>query len=356
MKFFLVISLVFTLSSCIQLEKPVTDIRKFSLEKNNGYLLFHFHTPFTQDGYIKQIDLNGNEIQKYNIEDSLFAPSDVFKFDNNFYFASGAYSNDNKVINYNPQTKKMSLIETKQKKYIEKYFKKSNSEYIITILDSNNQNEYCDITLKKCNYLSEAFRTHDITVLENYVIAVGINKSAINDQKGILQIKKMDSNFKPLEEIHLDNMPNYFTYTSPDEKLYLFMFNGDIVSIDSDLNIKKFPFYSFAPFSGNPKIITYNKNVSIDNNTILINFKLNDEDKSYLAKLNFDKATPTMQIISSNTDEQILNVDDSKPEVYTRSYVNDKTIITVRDITTLKVIKTILLESDDPIYFVDNIE
>lgn len=63
-----------------------------------------------------------------------------------------------------------------------------------------------------------------------------------------------------------------------------------------------------------------------------------------------------MQIISSNTDEQILNVDDSKPEVYTRSYVNDKTIITVRDITTLKVIKTILLESDDPIYFVDNIE
>lgn len=53
--------------------------------------------------------------------------------------------------------------------------------------------------------------------------------------------------------------------------------------------------------------------------------------------------------------ESILNVDHSKTEVYTRSYSNDKTIITVRDIKTLKAKNKFILNNNDSIYFVDKI-
>lgn len=53
---------------------------------------------------------------------------------------------------------------------------------MIVIMDKNDNNEFCDIDSNKCIKFSEDYRTHDITVLDDFVIAVGLDKSAISDQ------------------------------------------------------------------------------------------------------------------------------------------------------------------------------
>lgn len=142
------------------------------------------------------------------------------------FFTSGAYSDDTKVMKYNPKKKELSLFDTNQNKFIEKYHKDDKSEYIITVLDkNNNNNEVCDIKLNKCIESLENYRAHTVTTLDNYIIVVGINKT-LSSTKNSIQLKKFNRNLEALKEVTLDQIPNYFTYTSEDQKLYIFMKNG----------------------------------------------------------------------------------------------------------------------------------
>lgn len=134
------------------------------------------------------------------------------------------------------------------------------------------------------------------------------------------------------------------------------MYNGDIVKIDSDLNTETYPL-DLSYLSKNATHVTYQKNVRLDKNKILVNLEINEVDKKtkLLAKISFENKVPKVDIVRSNLEEKILNMDNEKTEVYTRSYVSDKTVITVRDTKTLKVKNEILLNNNDPIYFVDKI-
>jgi predicted small secreted protein len=352
-KLILFLVLSFVLASCNNQPGVIKDLTKFSTDKEGEYLLFHFTTPFTEDGYIKEVDKEGKELKKYSIKDERFAPSDVFIFDDKYYFVSGAYSNDTKIIEYNPKSQLMSLVPTHQENFVEKYFKNNNSQYITTVLDKNENNDLCDINKKKCIRFSEHYRTHDVTVLDDSLIAVGV---AINNQDNAIKIKKMNKNMETIKEVDLNNFPNYFTFTSPDQKLYLFMVNGEIVEVDSELNIEQYPM-DISSFTTGTINVTYQKNVMLDPNTILMNLEINESDKKtkLLAKISFKGKLPKIEVIDTNLEETILNVDYKSSEVFTRTYVGKNTIINIRDAKTLKIKHSFKINNNDPIYFIDNI-
>lgn len=357
--YFTIIIIVFfmVLVSCNHNQK-LGNLENFYTEKKGNYLLFHFSSPLENDGYISEVDEKGKVIKKYNISDKHFAPSDVFHYGNNYYFASGAYSNDNKLIKYNPINQKLSKINSKQKKHIEKYFEDDKTKYIITTLDKYNNNEFCNITINKCYQFDPNYRTHDITILDSSLIAVGINKNADRIfQKDLVKIRKYDQNMKIVKEVTLDYLPHYFTYTSPTYKLYMFMYNGDIVEINSNLDVNTYPLkinFDLKDITG----IRYNKNVMLDDNNILVNIEIKQPNNksTFIAKVSLIKGTPNIEVLQNSSEETILNVDYDNGEVYTRSYTDNKTTIKIRDSETLETKNTIILNNNDAIYFVDNIK
>lgn len=357
MKNFLILFCICTifLGGCVQ-DKPLDDLTKFSTDNKGDYLLFHFINPLGKEGYISEVDDDGKVIKNFKIRDKHFAPSDVFYYSDNFFFTSGAYSDDTKVMKYNPKKKELSLFDTNQKKFIEKYHKDDKSEYIITVLDKNDNNEVCDIKLNKCIESSESYSAHTVTTLDNYIIVVGINKT-LSNTKNSIQLKKFNRNLEALKEVTLDQIPNYFTYTSEDQKLYIFMKNGDIVEIDSDLNVHSYPI-NISDFSENIENVKYNKNVMVDKKRILVDMEIKADDKKtdILAEISFEKDVPTMNVIQKGINEDILNVDYETEEVFTRSYVDKKTVISIRDTKKFDLKNRLVLSNKDPIYFVDNIK
>ncbi|MCR8939393.1 hypothetical protein O0555_18950 [Brevibacillus laterosporus] len=75
-----------------------------------------------------------------------------------------------------------------------------------------------------------------------------------------------------------------------------------------------------------------------------------------LAEISFEKDVPTMNVIQKGINEDILNVDYETEEVFTRSYVDKKTVISIRDTKKLDLKNRLVLGNKDPIYFVDNIK
>jgi hypothetical protein len=341
---------------CVQAQ-PLEDLTTFSTDNEGDYLLFHFISPFKKEGYIAEVDHDGKVIKKFKITDQHFAPSDVFYYLNNFYFASGGYSNASKVMKYNPKKRKLSLLDTNQKKFIEKYYKDSKSEYIITVIDKYNNNELCDIKLNKCISFSGNYRAHDVTTLDNYVIVVGVDKSESTTKEDMVKVSKLNRNLEVLEEVTLEQIPNYFTYTSPDQKLYLFMKNGDIVEIDRDLNIHSYSI-NFSTLSDHIMEVRYRKNVMIDKKRILVDIEIEEANKKtyILAEISFENDVPAMKVIQKGKDEDLLNVDYESGEVFTRSYVDNKTVISIRDMKKFDLKNQLILSNKDPIYFVDNIK
>lgn len=344
------------LSGCNQASE-ISDVTKFSTEKKGDYLLFHLMDPFKEEGYISEIVNTGDEVYRHIITDKHFSPSDVFQYNGNFFFASGAYSNDTKVMKYNPTNRELSLIETNQESFIEKYYNDSDSEYIVTVIDKDNKNNVCDIKSEKCIQISNEYIAQDVTTLNNNVIVVGIDNNATGNKDNVVLIKMLNKDLELIKESYLDILPNYFTYTSPDQKLYLFMINGDIVEIDSNLNINTYSM-DLADTYKDITRVGYNKNVMIDKNNILVNVEIqrSKDSLNFLAKISLENDGVQMDIVENSTDESILNVDLDSNEVYTRSYINEKTVITVRDTKTLKVKNKFELKNKDPIYFVDNIK
>ncbi|WP_071458636.1 hypothetical protein [Bacillus massilinigeriensis] len=333
------------------------DVTNFSTEKKGDYLLFHLIDPFKEEGYISEVKNTGEVVYKHIISDKHFAPSDVFQYNGNFFFASGAYSDDSKVMMYSPLTQKLSLIKTNQKEYIEKYYNNGSSEYIITVMDKHNSNHVCDIKKNHCVKFSDKYTAQDVTTLNDDIIVVGVDQNANGNKENVTIIKKLNKNLELIKEVPLNLLPNYFTYTSPDQRLYLFMINGDIVKIDSNLNINKYS-VDLSSVSKNTTRVVYNKNVMIDRENILINLEIQESKKNLnlLAKISFEDEEPKIEIVEDSTNESILNVDSKSNEVYTRSYINEETVITVRDTKILKVKNKLKLDNKDPIYFVDNIK
>lgn len=294
---------------------------------------------------------------KHILTDKHFSPSDIFQYEKNFYFASGAYSNDSKVMKYDPKDKSLSLMDTNQDAFIEKFYKNGESEYIMTLIDGNGVNEVCDINLQKCQSFSGKHNALDVTTLNNKVVIVGLDTNALGNEENVTSIKMLNKELELIKEVNLNIIPNYFTYTSPDQKLYLFMINGDIVEIDSNLNTNTFPI-DLSSISKNVIKVLYNKNVMLDKNHILVNVEIHEPNKKVtaLANISFEKDAPELELIESSYDEIILNVDNDSNEVYTRSYVENKTVINIRDINTLMVKNRIELKNDDAIYFVDNVK
>ncbi len=306
--------------------------------------------PFKHKGYIIEVQDSGNVVYKHSITDKHFSPSDIFQYNGKFYFASGAYSNDTKVMKYNPTSQKLTLIETNQNKFIEKYYNDGDSEYIVSVMDNKNSNDICNIKLKKCVQLSNDYMVHDVTTLNNYVIVVGVDKNAIGNKENVVLIKKLNKNLETIEESYIDFYPSYFTYTSPDQKLYLFMIN-------ENLNINTYSM-ELTDIANNITNVKYNKNVNIGKDSILVNVEIQEPEKNinFLAKLSFKNGGIQMNTVKDSENEDILNVDSNSNEVFTRSYVDGRTVITIRDTKTLKVKNKLKLDNKDPIYFVDNIK
>lgn len=328
--------------------QQIDNVTSFSPQNKGEYLLFHLMSPFEDEGYIVEVDAQGKVKHKLTIKDEHFAPSDVFYYLNNYYFASGAYSNDFKVMEYNPETRKITLIDTNQKKYIEHYYKDEQSEYIITTLDKNDNNEICDIKKNKCMSIGDGYIAHSLTTLDNFIIVIGLN-----DRNSSI-VKKYNRDFEFLEEIKMENKPAYFTYTSEDQKLYLFMKNGDIVEIDSHLKMNTYPI-NLTSISNNIKEVNYQKNVMLGPKRILMDLEIKADTKTHMiAEISFDKNGPSFEIINKGTDEDILNVGYTSGEVFTRSSDGKNTVIYVRDTEKLELLHRFVLTNKDAIYFVDN--
>lgn len=133
------------------------------------------------------------------------------------------------------------------------------------------------------------------------------------------------------------------------------MNDGIIEVIDKNLNKEEFKIDLPQRFKNINKY-RFNKNVPLEEETILINIEVGNEEekKDILAKISLSESKPTVQVIQEGKKEDILNVDYKSGEVFTRSYVNDKTTINIRNLNNLKVENTFTLENDDPIYFVDH--
>lgn len=134
------------------------------------------------------------------------------------------------------------------------------------------------------------------------------------------------------------------------------MTNGNIVRVDSNLNIDSYPL-NLDIFTEDIGRVEYKKNVMVGPNRILVGIKLEVGGKltELLAEISFKNDEPVVNVIQEDTDEDVINVDYDSGEVYTRSYVNKRSVITIRDTKNLELINQFILENNDPIYFVDNI-
>ncbi|MDF9414176.1 hypothetical protein E1B06_21290 [Brevibacillus laterosporus] len=135
------------------------------------------------------------------------------------------------------------------------------------------------------------------------------------------------------------------------------MKNGDIVEIDSDLNAYSYPI-NLSGLSENIESVKYNKNIMVDKKRILVDMEIKADEKktNILAEISFEKDIPTMNVIQKGINEDILNVDYETEEVFTRSYVDKKTVISIRDTKKFDLKNRLVLSNKDPIYFVDNIK
>lgn len=342
------------LSGCRQ-SNAIDDITNFTTKSEGDYLLFHLIDPYDDKGYIIELNESGDEVEKYVITDQRFAPADVFAYQNQFYFASGAYSGDTGVMSYNPATHKISMVETNQDRFIEKYYKDSVSEYITTLSDENGHNTVCDI-IQRESMTWKGYTAYDITSLNDSLIIVGVQHNQISTTKNLTVVRKYDRDFNLIKEIKLDSVPNYFTHTSLDQKLYLFIETGEIIEIDSDLNTTLYPLD--LPNKSQNFVMSFNKNVVLDNGDLVMNIKLQEVDTyiDCLARISFKNHIPYIELIDNSHDESIINADEKAKEVYTRSYVNKKAVIKVRDMDDLRVKHEFKLKNANPIYFVDNIK
>lgn len=144
----------------------------------------------------------------------------------------------------------------------------------------------------------------------------------------------------------------------PNQKLYLFMRNGNIVEISSDLNINSYSF-DLSFFSDEIAFVEYNKSIMLDENNILVNVKIqtiNGKKISFIAKISIGSGQPQIEMIKNTSGEYILNVDNDENEFYTKSFVNNKNVISIWDTKSIKIKNKIILSDEDTIYFVDRIK
>jgi hypothetical protein len=338
----------------LETTEELSDVTIFSPQGDGEYLLFHLRGPYQGKGYINEVSDLGEIIKKHSITDKHFSSSDIFHIQDNYYFTSGGYSGETEVMKYSPSDKKISLIETNQNQFIEKYYRDDVSEYIITVLDKDSTNDICDIQQKKCISSPKGYMAHNITSIDNNVMVVLINNNPVNGAEKISSIQKYDRDLNLIKETTLGLFPNYFTYTHENQKLYLFMTNGDIVEVDGELNTKSYPMNFSSKIDG----IQYTKNVLIEKGIILLNLTIHEPSKqsSSLVTLSFKNGVPQLKEVADSEGEVVLNIDKESNEVFTKFDENGTTIIKIRDLTTLHVTNTLNLDNNDHIYFVDNIK
>ncbi len=368
LNFFILISTLFLLSSCEETtvypepEKEIdiveiNDITKFTTDRQGDYLVFNLMDPVAEKGYIQEFNSNGKVLKRYEVSDRLFAPSNIYFYQNKYYFASSGYSGDSKVMTYNPNSLKISFLNTGQNDSVERFYMDSESKFIVTNMDKNLDNKFCEIEPNKCIEFSDDYRIHDITMLEGYPIVVGILKDVQENSENILKIRKYDEDLEIIDEINLNQYPNYFTFTSKNNKLYLFMYNGDIVEISSDLKVNTFS-SDFSTIMDDIVNIEFKKNLMLENGDILINIVLNaiNQKLNFIVKVSFSNGSPQMEIIENTANKNLLNVDYDANEFYTTSYEEDKNVISVWDTKTLKIKNKFMFDSTYSAYLVDKID
>jgi hypothetical protein len=205
----------------------VKNIQNFKIINQGNkadYSLFHFIDPFDKEGYIEQINNKGEKVEKKLIRDKHFAPSDSFYFNNNYYFTSGAYSNSSKVMKYENEEQKISLIETNQQDFVEKYYEDKESKYITTVTDGNGNNKVCDIEKSRCINFDKGYSAHTVITIDSYIIIVATSTNPQVEEQSYTKIFKYDKSMNLHKETQTDYIPDYFTYNNK-ENLYLFMNN-----------------------------------------------------------------------------------------------------------------------------------
>ncbi|WP_342504123.1 hypothetical protein [Lysinibacillus sp. FSL L8-0126] len=367
LKFFAVFITLLLLSSC---EEPIVykesekeidiieinDVTNFTTDRQGDYLVFNLMDPVAEKGYIQEFNSNGEIIKRYEISDRLFAPSNIYFFQNKYYFASSGYSGDSKIMSYNPNNSKISFINTGQNDFVERFYMDDDSKFIMTNMDKNLDNKFCKIGLNKCIEFPENYRIHDITILEGAPIVVGIVKDAQENSEDILKIRKYNKDLEIIDEVNLNQYPNYFSFTGKNNKLYLFMYSGDIVEISSDLKVSTFS-SDFSAIMDDIVNIEFKKNLMLENGDLLINIVLNaiDQKLNFIVKVSFSTGSPQMEIIENTANKNLLNVDYDANEFYTASYKEDKNVISIWDSKTLKIKNKFKLDSTYSVYLVDKI-
>lgn len=350
---------LFLLGGCNQSEvvTDIKDVTEFSTENDGNYLLFHLIDPFKEEGYIAEVDESGDDIKKHLITDSRFAPADVFLYEEQFFFVSGGYSNDNKVMSYNPQDQKITMNDTFQEDFVDKFYKNGDQEYIITSYNQDNRNSVCDINAKKCVSIADGYIALDVTVLDGYIIVVGIDEESMDNKEDVTLISKYDGDLNLIEETTLDLIPGYSSYTSTDQSLYLFMINGEIVEVNSNLETTEHTIDLPSQSNEYGKVF-FNKIERLKDESLVMNTEIQESEDSsdFLAHITFENGEPSFTKIEDSEGESVINTDAETGDVYTRSYVDNKAVIKIRDSNDLTIKHVLNLETDDPIYFVDSID
>ncbi|NDI35482.1 hypothetical protein [Chengkuizengella sediminis] len=346
---FILFIVIFT--GCTQVNK-VDDITELSIESQADYLLFEFIKPYERKGYINALDKDGELVDKYVITDKRFGYADVFDFDNNnFYFPNSRFSGISQVMKYNSNTRKFSFINTGQEAFIDKYYKDEVSEYIATNLYTNEVSDICDIKVNKCITTNSWSIVHTVSSLDKYIINV---ETTHNNH---MVIKKYNRDLEELDKTQLiAKTPNLYPTYTREGKLYLFLTDGDILEVDRDLNVNIHPM-DFSAYSKYILEVYYRNNVKLDENSFLTSIRLNaarNERINLLVKITFEQDKPKMELIQNGDIEDILNADYQVGEVYTSSYTNDQSILTIRDINSLEVINQFFL--NDTVDFVDKLQ
>lgn len=346
----LIILLLVSFVGCGDSIEKVDEIDGFSLKTEDAYMLFHFRDPYDKKGYILQYNLDNSKSKKYIITDSQFAPSDIFFFDDKYYFASGGYSGTSDILSYDPSNKEFEVIESNQERYIEKFYKDDKGMYITTVIDKNGGNILYDINNKKSISSLENEFILEVASLDDEIISIAINYN--NDR---CRISKYDRSLNFIAETIIDASVSTYPHLLDDNYLYLFSnySNGEVYRIDSKLNVTVLD--TNLNKLVNSDSIEYGKVIYVGDNKALCQYFYyeNETSKTGLVEYEFKDNTVNVKALESNPGEKILNANYKSNEFYTREYKNSKAIIRVRDLDSNDIIKTFNLNNDDVIYFVD---
>ena len=328
--------------------KTLDDITKFSVNGNYKYLLFHFIDPTEKDGYILEINENGDKENKIIIEDPYLAPSDIFWANNKYYFASGGYSCKSDILTYDPSNGKFEVVNTNQNEFIDKIYANGSDLYLTTLIDKLDSNRVYNINNGESINSKEGYFIEHIAVLDEFIITVSSSLDSTHNK-----IIKYNKEFVKIDEITIRGNINRFSYSSENSYLYLFKNNieGEIVRIDSNLNMVEYKINEYKDC-----VVKYSNIVEVKKDTILAEVKIesNDCSESKLIEIRFNNDVQVKNI-DINSSEKIVNIDYDSNELFTRYYENKKAIIRIRSLENYELKDELIMKNDDPIFFMDNI-